>query len=781
MNTTASIKYLWWIETGDFENVDYKNLTWSATLATFNSDLKNVSVLIDYGSFQGWKNDLDANEKLDKEALGSDMMVLTHAHMDHCGRVPFLVKNGYNKPIYATKITALQAQKMLLDYVSIMKDTIEKIQSRNNKFANKFKSYLYIIESYEKIYSPKISKEDTKKLKQALEKKYPNENLQELFKEAKAVCEEYKVYSFEDIQNQLTRVPELLFDDQDVEKTMWLIKYLEFWEEKTLNDSYYIDKYTSNTLSDILEKVKNWFNEDISVDINIFSKIREELDKKISITKNALLENQEIEQRNTKLWNDLEEALWIINLVDKEETPELYSNHIETEEYYNAQELLKEHSIEDIEEIEDCLEKKYHIEYDLNFLNKVKKQLKHRIKTSEDKNKKIIDSIKLRFLEAGHIEWSVQALVTVVTEDIGSILSKKSNLSVSWFKKKTNKHTNFLFSWDLWRIKQPNISWTPENSELKLDYIQMESTYADRVHPDRIKEVNNFFDAIEKAPAKVVIPAFSMQRTQEVLITLIERMLEDKWSSDELIELKEELNKTRDEYNSLIDKTSNEAISLKSAIELIKKDIAEVKKSSFFQRIVLDSPLSKEITSIYINHLGEKYNLLDPNTQIKLFGREVIEYISTKDEQEALYAWKRKNLKEIIVTSSWMCEWWAVVSHLERNLQNSRSTIIFSGYTPPNSRWGKIKAKEPVSIEWNVFDVKCRVVDIKAFSGHIDQEEILEYLNNSSINRWATIALNHWTDVRSVLAEKIQSEVIKTRRSIKTVIPNLGDTVEIKI
>ncbi len=772
MWVSASIKYLWWIETGSFnDSPNFKTLTGSSTIARFKSDMKNVSVLIDYWMFQWWRNDKDANSKIDREALETDMMVLTHAHLDHCGRVPYLVKNGYKKPIYMTKITALQSREMLLDYVSIMKAKIEEIQSKNNKVLNKFKSYLYIIDSYVQLKSPKLSKEDRKKLKANLFKKYWDKSIDELYKEAKAVTEEYWIYELDDIKKELIDVPELLFDEYDIDATFSLVKYLEIWDEQILNDSYYIDNYNNNTLSELLEKVKNWFRENIYIDTSFYSQVREELDEMIENTKKAIDENQKIEESNSALEHLLEEAYHFVEEVSREKSEELYDK-------YNA--ILEEYWVEDFDSISDCLIAKYQIDYDLDFLYKVKKQIKLKLRTNNDKNRKIIDSIRLRFLDAWHIEWSVQALITVITEDVAKILSKK-DASIPGFKRKTTKHTNLLFSWDLGRIKDPNLSWMPEYSDLKLDYIQMESTYAGRLHPNKQKSMIEFFDAIENAKAKVIVPTFSMQRTQEVLMSLLERMLDNLWAKHELEELKWELNEVKKEYESLLNKNWIKAKELERTMDLIKKDIDEVKWSIFFQNIVLDSPLSRKITSIYLNHLGKKYNLLNPDVQIELFWREVIEYINTKEDQEGLYLWKRKNRKEIIVSSSWMCEWGAVLSHLEKNLENRMSTVVFVWYTPPQSRWWKIKAKEPVSIDWNVYEVKCNIFDIKWFSGHIDEEEILTYLNESRINRWAKISLTHWSEARLWLSEKIQSEVLKNRKSIKILIPSLWDTVEIKI
>jgi hypothetical protein len=94
----------------------------------------------------------------------------------------------------------------------------------------------------------------------------------------------------------------------------------------------------------------------------------------------------------------------------------------------------------------------------------------------------------------------------------------------------------------------------------------------------------------------------------------------------------------------------------KKQIEGLKKEIHILKTTSpAFWNIVLDSPLSQRITEKYLEKNYSKYKLLDPQYQQTIFGRQVIEYITSKEEQEKLYSGKRKDKKEIIVSASGMC------------------------------------------------------------------------------------------------------------------------------
>ncbi len=86
--------------------VHFLGATETVTGSKFLVESDNVQVLIDCGLFQGIKNLRSLNwepppTKLDK----LDAVILTHAHIDHTGYLPLLVKNGFKGPVYSTPAT----------------------------------------------------------------------------------------------------------------------------------------------------------------------------------------------------------------------------------------------------------------------------------------------------------------------------------------------------------------------------------------------------------------------------------------------------------------------------------------------------------------------------------------------------------------------------------------------------------------------------------------------------------------------------------------------------
>ncbi|WP_294953601.1 MBL fold metallo-hydrolase [Sulfurovum sp.] len=79
------------------------------------------SILIDCGMFQGTEEDRNYGP-FDFEPSEVDYLLVTHAHLDHVGRIPKLVKEGYTGPVYATKATRDLAEVILLDSAKIMKE-----------------------------------------------------------------------------------------------------------------------------------------------------------------------------------------------------------------------------------------------------------------------------------------------------------------------------------------------------------------------------------------------------------------------------------------------------------------------------------------------------------------------------------------------------------------------------------------------------------------------------------------------------------------------------------
>ena len=540
------------------------------------------------------------------------------------------------------------------------------------------------------------------------------------------------------------KVDDLLFDESDVERTFSLFKFVDNWEEITVKEN--ISFFTSEVSIEKLFSLWVDKNEEkVYLSVEIFNKIVEEIGQRIENTKKALKENLEISKRNDKI---------------KSEYLSLSNENID---------------------LEDSLEDYYEIPYSIEQLKNLKNNLSPKVDFKDELDSPLIKAIKLRFFSAWHIEWSSQVLLQIVTETAKRVLWVL-NKEIPWFKRKTEKTTNLLFSWDLWRISDPNLPWIPAKIPFKLDYAQVESTYAWRNHEKREEMEKVFFEELENANWKVLIPAFSIQRTQEVLLMILNEMKKRVSDLKEYKERKKELKKLKETLlETVID--SKKAINISKAIEILQKEILWLKKSVIFQNIIVDSPLSKVITNIYRNdkNINEKYKLLDPAEQIRVFWRQVIHFLEWKKDQEKIYSENKKNSKEIIVSAAWMCEWWSILFHLQNILEDKDAKIVFVWYCPESTNWGKIKARKEIFIEWKKFQVLCELADLKGFSAHIDWNELLEYLWNLDFAFWAKLALNHGWEARRDFAEQINLTLDKIHSKVNILVPDLFDEVSINI
>lgn len=86
-------------------------------------------ILLDCGAFQGHHTEAhQVNSKLPKEINNLDAVILSHAHADHCGSLPLLVKNGFNKKIYATDATIDIARLIMLDSAKLQESDYEHLK-----------------------------------------------------------------------------------------------------------------------------------------------------------------------------------------------------------------------------------------------------------------------------------------------------------------------------------------------------------------------------------------------------------------------------------------------------------------------------------------------------------------------------------------------------------------------------------------------------------------------------------------------------------------------------
>jgi metallo-beta-lactamase family protein len=213
------------------------------------------------------------------------------------------------------------------------------------------------------------------------------------------------------------------------------------------------------------------------------------------------------------------------------------------------------------------------------------------------------------------------------------------------------------------------------------DYILLESTYGDSLHKelepieDALLEVIKQTCLIKKG--KVIIPAFSVGRTQELLYAL-------------------------------------------NALEL-KGILPDVP-------YYVDSPLSEKATIVLKEH-PEVYNR-DVKEVLKVdddpFDFKGLRFVQSTEESIALNADPRPC---VIIASSGMAEAGRVKHHIKNNINNSKTTILIVGYCEPNSLGGHLlRGDKEVFIFGDKYQVKAEVRSIKSMSAHGDYEDLLHFL-----------------------------------------------------
>ncbi|MFA6306042.1 MAG: MBL fold metallo-hydrolase [Candidatus Gracilibacteria bacterium] len=123
-------------------------VTGSKHLITFN----NKKILLDCGMFQGKrKESYEKNINLGFDPKELDAVILSHAHIDHSGDLPILVKNGYSGPIYCTHATRDLCNYMLVDSAFIQESEIEYLKKKKKLKKDDIKEPLYTMKDAEKV------------------------------------------------------------------------------------------------------------------------------------------------------------------------------------------------------------------------------------------------------------------------------------------------------------------------------------------------------------------------------------------------------------------------------------------------------------------------------------------------------------------------------------------------------------------------------------------------------------------------------------------------------
>jgi metallo-beta-lactamase family protein len=272
---------------------------------------------------------------------------------------------------------------------------------------------------------------------------------------------------------------------------------------------------------------------------------------------------------------------------------------------------------------------------------------------------RIHENIKVRFTNTGHMLGSGVANLLITEND---------------------RLTRIAYTGDIGRPSSRILS--PPVPFPQADILITESTYGDRLHQDQVAADDELLSTVihtcvEKG-GKLIIPSFSVGRTQEIVFSL----------------------------NNFFNKGKLPRI-----------------------EIFVDSPLSVNATTIFRLHpeCFNKETLHVMETDSDPFGFNSLTYITRQEESKKLNDFKGPC---IIISASGMAEAGRIKHHLANNISNPRNTILMVGYCSPVTLGARIAsgAKE-VSIFGTVYPVNAEVKSIDAFSGHGDYRELINFLN----------------------------------------------------
>lgn len=314
-------------------------------------------------------------------------------------------------------------------------------------------------------------------------------------------------------------------------------------------------------------------------------------------------------------------------------------------------------------------------------------------------------NIRFKFYDAGHILGSAAVLLEI---------------------KENGQTKRLAFTGDLGRDFLP-ILRAPEFIQEPTETLITECTYGGRIHKpvsDLEGDLKTIITEAVKNKSKIIVPAFSLGRTQELLYVL----------------------------HKLLD----------------KKEIPALP-------VYIDSPLAQKITRVF-------------NTYTSDFNEEFWKDFGEKDEKAFLFnnlittnsIQESQSINDkpgpfIVIAGSGMCEGGRILHHLKNNISNPNTIILITGYQAENTLGRKIiEGLSPVKIFGRDYEVKAKVITLNELSAHADQKDLLNYAGH--INGLKKIFLVH-TEMPS--AESFKGVVVAAHPSLEVSIPSFGEEFEI--
>ncbi len=317
-------------------------------------------------------------------------------------------------------------------------------------------------------------------------------------------------------------------------------------------------------------------------------------------------------------------------------------------------------------------------------------------------------NLQVTYFDAGHILGSAQVRLDI---------------------KENGKNIRLGFTGDIGRPHLP-ILRDPDHMG-DVDYMISESTYGGRVHDKALDMDGQILAVLTEALSrggKIIIPAFSVGRTQEIVYSLS---------------------------------------------KLFAKNL--LPKIPIF----VDSPLSTNVSDIFKLH----HECFDNETSelisrgVDVFGFSNLTYIKDVEESKQLNYFKGSC---VIISASGMCESGRIVHHLRNNIESDRNTILIVGFQAPHTLGRRIvEAKDVqgtfVKIFGEMHPVKAKIYVLNSFSAHADRDELREYFGKFTKGSLQQIFLVHGDYDQQQALQQMLGEMEYKQVSI----PEKGDEVQL--
>lgn len=343
-------------------------------------------------------------------------------------------------------------------------------------------------------------------------------------------------------------------------------------------------------------------------------------------------------------------------------------------------------------------------EQDTEYSNKHRKRNGQPLLEAMYTEEQAMESLRLfKIVEYGE-EYEIRPDIKFSFTDAGHLAG---SASIHLWITENGKQTAITFSGDVGRYD--DILLKSPQPFPQADYILLESTYGNSLH----KDVGAIEDALLEMvtqtclvkKGKLIIPAFSVGRTQEILFALNSLELDGK-----LPDL----------------------------------------------HYYVDSPLSEKATHVLMNH-PEVYNK-EVSDVLKVdanpFGFKGLRFIQSTEESKAL---NDDPTPCVIISSSGMAEAGRVKHHIKNNINSHKNTILIVGYCEPSSLGGHLlRGDHDVFIFGERYEVNAEVQSIKSMSAHGDYDDLLRFISNQDAAKVKKVFLVHGEyDVQQHFREKI--------------------------